>query len=172
MTLSWWMFTWNLASALCCDQHIVPVEHYPVISLRRFPVHWPPALLLILYARIENLDVIWLEGSRRHRGGACGCPYGLRNPARHPQHRNPGPDVMQSLDRGHWQGAFGQGGRCARRRHGRGNRRSRHPVPDPQFKQGAGGARNARPGRPRALQTGDPRPPGKSTAPARVPATG
>ena len=37
------------------------------------------------------------------------------------------------------------------------DRRGRHPVPDPELEQGPGGACDARPGRPRSVQAGDPR---------------
>jgi tRNA uridine 5-carboxymethylaminomethyl modification enzyme len=36
------------------------------------------------------------------------------------------------------------------------HRRRRHPVPHPQFEQGPGRARHPRPGRPHAVQGGDP----------------
>jgi hypothetical protein len=74
-----------------------------------------------------------------------------RDPAADAQHRDAGADELQPVDRRHRQGPPGQGGRRAGRRDGRGHRRGGHPVPHPQWQQGAGGARDAGAGRPGAV---------------------
>ena len=89
----------------------------------------------------------------RHRGRARRRAHGLPHAAADAQHRNAWADVLQSLDRRHRQRAPGQGSRRARRRHGDGDRRGGHPVPDPELAAKARRcARRAR--RPIACSTG------------------
>src|SRR6266536_5607201 len=107
---------------------------------------------------------------RRHRGCARQCADGAQHAAAHPQHRNPGPDVVQSVDRRNRQRSLGEGSRRPWRRDGDRDRRGRHPVPRSQFEQGSGGPRDPRPGRPGALQAGDPVAAREPAEPDAVPA--
>ena len=107
---------------------------------------------------------------RRHRGGARVGPDGAQDTAPHAQHRNSRPDVVQPLHRRHRQGPSGQGSGRAGRHDGHRHRRGGHPVQDAQFEQGAGGTRDACPGRSRSLQGRDSAPPRDRAEPDVVPA--
>ncbi len=63
-----------------------------------------------------------------------------------------------------------QGDRCPRRRDGDRDRRSGHPIPDPQFEQGTGRAGDPGAGRSGAVQAGDSPSSGKPAQPHAVPA--
>ena len=120
-----------------------------------------------------RFDVIVVGGGHAGTEAALAArAHGPRDAAADPQHRNARADVVQSVDRRDRQGAPRQGGRRAGRRDGARHRRGRHPVPHPQLEQGAGGARDPRAGRPRALQAGHPVAPRERAEPHAVPASG
>ncbi len=154
---------------------------HPVVPIRAHPAVWqgqgqrtsrepkirlsPPAHRGAL--RAAHARRALPEGIRRHRRRRWPCRHrgragrradGLRDAAADAQHRDAGADELQPVDRRHRQGAPRQGSRRARRRDGAGHRRGRDPVSHPQREQGPGGARDARAGRPRAVQGGDPPP--------------
>ncbi|CAM5413439.1 hypothetical protein RLIN73S_06703 [Rhodanobacter lindaniclasticus] len=79
---------------------------------------------------------------------------------------------LQPGDRRHRQGPSGEGDRRAGRRHGPRGGLGRHPVAHAERVQGSGRARHPLPGRPRAVQGGDPPDSGKPTEPGTVPAGG
>ena len=93
-----------------------------------------------------------------HGSRAGGRAHGCTHAAADAQYRNARADELQSGDRRHRQGSFGEGNRCAGGRDGARGRRGRHPVPHPQCEQGTRGSRDARASRPATLQARHPSP--------------
>ncbi len=111
--------------------------------------------------RLKHADDALRRGVRRDRGRRRPCRHRGRarlgatrctHAARHAEHRGAGADELQPGDRRHRQGAPRPRDRCARRRDGARDRPCRHPVPHAQREQGPGRPRDARAGRPHALQ--------------------
>ena len=92
------------------------------------------------------------------RGRSRGCTHRRADAAADPPPRDDRRDVLQSVDRRHWQGASGARGGRAGWADGAGSGRRRHPLQVAEPEQGAGGSRTARAGGPCALSTGDPAP--------------